>query len=318
MTKTIFISLVNWMNWHQTSQVIQQLNSIELPDLKISIGVVDNASSNDSIDQLKKQIPNTVHLTRATSNEGYAAGHLLNLQLARKENSEYFWILNSDVELTRETLPAFVKACENHGDHLYGSVTLDEDKTIDFAGSSKSKEHKLNYNDWKGSSYQKYIEKFPDIQEVQSVEGSSLFIPMTIIDKYGFMDTAFFMYGEETDYCLRLKKHEVRSYVVSNSVIYHKNAGSMTGCKALEAIPAYYRRRNFLRLSIDHFGMKKIDALRYRGSIVNTLKSVFKGKLGTEKNISYYFALANLHAWMGRRGKVVKPEKLHEQCLSSR
>ena len=92
----------------------------------------------------------------------------------------------------------------------------------------------------------------------------------------------------------------------------------MTNCEALEAIPAYYRRRNFLRLSMEHFGIKKIEALRYHGSVVNTFKSVIKGKLNTEKNASYYYALANLHAWMGKKGKVVKPEKLYEKCLSSR
>ena len=317
MSKHVFISLLNWNSWQDCVNCVHSLEKLNTSDVQITIRILDNASPNNSLVSLKEALPD-YDIIGLDVNQGYAAGHLENLKYAKSIGVDFFWILNSDVELTPETLQAFIKAYEHHGDHLFGSVTLNEDKTIDFAGSSESKEHKLNYNDWKGDSYQKYIEKFPDVQEVQSVEGSSMFIPLSVIDKYGFMKTDFFMYGEESDYCLRLKKHGAGSYVVSEAVIYHKNAGSMTGCEALEAIPAYYRRRNFLRLSMDHFGMKKLDALRYHGSIVNSLKSVIKGKLSTEKSTSYYYALANLHAWMGRRGKVVNPEKLYEQCLSSR
>ena len=51
------------------------------------------------------------------------------------------------------------------------------------------------------------------------------------------------MYGEETDYCYRLKKLGIKSYVVPKSIVIHKGSESMKGKHYLEA---YYRRRNFL------------------------------------------------------------------------
>lgn len=317
MSKHVFISLLNWNSWQDCVNCVNSLEKLNTTGIQVTIRIIDNASPNSSFEELKTNLP-SYNIIRLESNDGYAAGHFENLKYAQSIGIDFFWILNSDIDLTPEALQAFIFAQEKYGDHIYGSVTLNVDDTIDFAGSSEYNENELNYNEWRGRSYRELLAKYPDVQEVQSVEGSSTFIPLSVIEKYGFMKTDFFMYGEETDFCLRLNKLGVRSYVVSQSVVYHKNAGSMKGCEALEAIPAYYRRRNFLRLSMDHFGMKKIDALRYHSSMDNTLKSVVKGQLSSEKNMSYYYALANLHAWMGKKGKVVKPEKLYEQCLSSR
>ena len=36
----------------------------------------------------------------------------------------------------------------------------------------------------------------------------------------------FFMYGEETDYCYRLNKKGIKSYIVSRSIVVHKGAES--------------------------------------------------------------------------------------------
>lgn len=312
----IFISLVNWNSWQDTISCINSIEKLEINRFKVFIRILDNASPNNSFEELRTALPN-YDVIKLENNDGYAAGHLENLKYAQSIGADFFWILNSDIKISSHTLQAFIDAYQKNGDQIYGSVTLDKNQSINFAGSPVYNNNKLNYNKWKGKPYQELIEKHHDVQQVQSVEGSSIFIPLTIIQRHGFMKTDFFMYGEETDFCLRLNKVGVKSYVVSKSIIFHENSGSMKGCEAFEAIPAYYRRRNFLRLSIEHLKMKNLDALRYKSSITNTLKSVIKGKFSKKKNTSYYYALANLHAWMGKRGKVIKPEKLYEQCLSS-
>lgn len=303
MNKNIFISLVNWSNWQDTLNVVQQLIGFEYSGLTISIGVVDNASPNDSFDQLKKQLPESVHLSQATTNDGYAAGHEINQKKAKEKNSDYLWILNSDVELFEHTLTELVKVSVQFNDQaLVGSVTLSDAKTIDFGGSEwKPNDTNFHYNDWKRKSISELFEKHPESYRVQSIEGSSMLVPMRIIEKYGFMKTDFFMYGEETDYCLRLDKQGVPSYVATKSQLIHRNEGSLVQDSNAQRIKEYYRRRNFLRIQIEHFGMNSFRAFGYPNSLVQNLKTLIKGR----NTIGYYFALGSIHGAFNVTGKKI-------------
>ena len=64
----------------------------------------------------------------------------------------------------------------------------------------------MNYNKWKGRPYAELKELYPEDYEVESVEGSSMLIPMAVIEKYGFMHADFFMYGEDIDLSYKLQK----------------------------------------------------------------------------------------------------------------
>lgn len=298
---SVYISLVNFLNWQDTLNVVQQLTGFEYSDLKISIGVVDNASPNDSYDQLKRQLPDTIQVTLANSNEGYAAGHTVNLKRAIEENPDYFWVLNSDVELFKNTLKELIKICEQFNDHaLIGSVTLSNPNTIDFGGSAwTSNDKKFHYNDWNGKSRGELLKEHPECYRVQSLEGSSLFIPMRIIEQFGFMKTDFFMYGEETDYCLRLDKKGIPNYIATRSQLIHQNEGSMSSADNATFLRAYYRRRNHLRIQKEHFGMSSFQALGYPGGVVEN----FKTWVQKRRDVNYFYALGSIHAALNIKGK---------------
>lgn len=133
---------------------------------------------------------------------------------------------------------------------------------------------------------------------------------MEIIAKHGFMHLDFFMYGEETDYCYRLRDKGVRSMLATQSLVYHKNEGSTNSNPQLKIIPSYYRRRNALRFQHDHFHFSRWNMLTYQSGFWGNLKAVLKGKLTNKKEFSYYYALACFHAAFGIKGKRVYPEKL--------
>lgn len=303
MNSNIFISLVNWSNWQDTLNVIKQLTDFEYSDIKISISVIDNASPNDSFDQLKKHLPEPVHLFLAEANEGYAAGHLLNLKDAKKNSADYFWVLNSDIDLLENVLPELLKASQELEDQaIVGSVTLSDESTIDFGGSEwNPNDTKFHYNDWKGKPMGELLKKHPKYYRVQSLEGSSLLIPMNIIEKHGFMKTDFFMYGEETDYCLRLDEKGVPSYVATKSQLIHQNEGSLMQNSNAPNIKDYYRRRNHLRIQKEHFGMSSLEAFGYPDGVIQNLKTCIKGK----NTKGYYFALGSIHCALNIKGKKI-------------
>lgn len=306
----VIISVLNWMNYRDTIQCIHSIKQLNYSNYQIIVR--DNASLNDSFLKLTEQLIG-IRVERSNLNLGFAQGHFENYQLAKELGADLFWVLNADLEVEPETLEQLVQAFIANRNQIYGSVSLNPSdlSIVDFGGAEYSdpSNTSLTYNTWKGKSYNELIETHPLSYEVESVEGSSMLIPMEVIEKYGFMKTDFFMYAEETDYCYRLREKNVKSMVVTRSCVHHHNEGSTNPYPGLKVIPAYYRRRNALRFSIEHLGIGRTDALGYHNGIFQNLKTVLKGKLTKNKDLNYFYALGCWHAFLGKKGKVVKPEE---------
>ena len=307
----VVISLLNWNNYEDTIQCIQSLQNLTYKNFEILI--CDNASPNDSFEQLRNTFP-TLHVHAAKENKGFAAGHYLNYLRAKEMNATGFWILNADLAVEPNALSRLVEASSSLTNCVFGSVSLQPDNhdLVDFGGAplTEASKHQLHYNTWKNLEYSSLLETYPMAYEVESIEGSSFYLPMEIIAKHGFMHLDFFMYAEETDYCYRLREKGVRSMLATQSLVYHKNEGSTNSNPQLKIIPSYYRRRNTLRFQHDHFHFSRWNMLTYQSGFWGNLKAVLKGKLSNKKEFSYYYALACFHAAFGIKGKRVYPEKL--------
>lgn len=309
-TRKILISLVNWQRYEDTMQCIHGIEMLKGVDYTISI--VDNASINDSVEELRKEFP-TLRIIQSEENIGYAGGHSLNVEYAVNNNYDAVWILNSDISVQQNSLEALVHAWETYGDNVYGSITLEKDNpnVVDFGGGLSWKESpkEFMYNIYKGV----LLCDLPQdvIREVQSVEGCSMLIPIDVIHRYGFMKTDFFLYGEENDYCFSLYKYGVKSYVVRDSVVVHSSGASFKQSIDISWIMSYYRRRNYLYLMMEYFGMSRWKVLTINDSLFSQLKFVVKYicdlnyRSVNKKNL--WLLKATWHAFVCKRGMVLNP-----------
>lgn len=305
----VAISILNWMNYQDTIACIQSVMKLEFNNLIVLIR--DNASPNDSFERLQEAFPEN-NIYRTESNEGFAAGHYANYKLAKGMEADLFWILNSDLEVDPNALTELVKAYNENPKGIYGSVSFIPGTAdlVDFGGAELTAltTKQLTYNSWKGRSYEELKLQRGDLYEVESVEGSSMLIPMSVIEEFGFMKLDFFMYGEETDYCYRLRSKGIRSFVVTKSTVTHHNEGSTKLSPQLKAVPAYYRRRNALRFSMEHLGMQNFKAIAYGNGIFQNMKALLIGVLSRKKNLTYFYALGCFHAFFGVKRKRINPE----------
>jgi len=333
--KHILISLLNWRIYQDTFNCLQQLQRINYPSS--SILIVDNHSQNDSVQRINGAFPGVV-VIESPVNKGFAAGHKIAAEYAIKNNFELLWILNPDVILNENTLPALIEAYKRNGPAIYGSVSVKEYEPdiIEFGGAYEIKSKavlqspppshlrrrvgdevlSLEYNIHKGASLSKLQQSSKDIQ-VGAVEGFSMLVPVDLIMKYGFMDTAFFMYGEETEYCLGLANKGIPSYIITKSVIVHKGEGSFQKSGGAAKVIAYYRSRNYRLIAKKYFGLTNNKILKNVGGIKALagffIKWIFAGnKFKREKALDYFHNLGILHALLGVKGKRVKPEKYCE------
>ena len=311
-SKKILISIVNWFKFEDTISCVNGLNK-HLSYSNYKIRIIDNNSPNSSVKKLKSCLINT-DIISSKDNLGYAAGHQINVDFAIKNNFDAIWILNSDLEIQKLSLTHLINAWNVEGNHIFGSVSLKSKNPniVDFGGGFSPTESKgFSYNIYKNTSFEELPQE--EIREVQSVEGSSILIPIGIIKKHGFMRKDFFMYGEETDYCFRLRKNGIKSFIVKSSTVIHYNSGSFKNLEDLNWILSYYRRRNFMLFMADHFGWERKQILNANDNTFSRtrfkLKYMFFKKFRDKNKILFWELKGSEHAAKGIRGKTIDPNK---------
>jgi GT2 family glycosyltransferase len=289
----VLISVLNYKNFESTKKCVLSILDCSLK--KIEIYIVDNNSPDNSYQKLKDFFKD-LNVVKSKTNNGYASGHKIAVNYAIKNKFDFIWVLNNDLTVRKESLQKLLSAYESNGTGVFGSITLKSENPdiVNFGGGCTDDiKEAFDYNAYEGCLLEEYYKK-TQLRKVQSVEGSSMLIPLKIIKEHGFMREDFFMYGEETDYCYRLKKVGISSFVVPESVVVHKGAESLKNSKHLES---YYRRRNILYFEKEHYGVSILKNLNKRVGITQIVKFFIKNLfVNSEKNELYYLNIANIHA----------------------
>jgi len=312
----VLISIVNWNGYEDTLRCIESLRG-QAYDGPSHIIVVDNASRNDSVKRIRAAVAD-ITLIESPRNDGFAAGHLQSVSYAREHGYPLLWILNPDLTLHPEALTALVNAWQEKGDGVFGSISLTspDDDTIVFAGGHELKNgaEASGYNAFKGKSLSATPEALRT-RPVTAIEGFSMMVPLSVIDKHGFMDTRYFMYGEETIWCYDFRKKGVTVYVVPASVVYHRGYGSVTDERPTDnPMVVYYRTRNYLLWMRKHYGWSRWRVMRKKGGVWSLVRFymawLIKGRTWREKNWNnWYENLAVVHAFLGLRIHPIRANK---------
>jgi len=297
----VLISVLNYNNFESTKKCVLSILDCSLKNVEIYI--VDNNSPDNSYQKLK-DLFNELKVVKSMVNNGYAAGHKIAVNYAIENEFDFIWVLNNDLTVRKESLQKLLLAYESNGTGVFGSITLKSENpdVVNFGGgNTDNTKEAFDYNAYEDYLLEDYYKK-TSFRKVQSIEGSSMLIPLEVIKEHGFMREDFFMYGEETDYCYRLKKHGIYSFIVPESVVVHKGSETLKNSKHLES---YYRRRNILYFEKEHYGILILKNLSNRTGLINIIKFFIKNLFFNEdKNELYYLNLASLHALFYKKGSI--------------
>lgn len=309
----VLISILNWNNWSNTVATVNSVLKSEHKTFKII--VIDNNSVDDSGMRIKGAFPE-IEVWALNENVGYAGAHKKAADFAVRNHFDLLWILNNDVEVFPFTLSELINAYERNGVSLLGSVSLKEDgKTINVGGGAELISNEIDtskkYNQFEG---QNFFESALQERAVADIEGASFIIPVSVIRQHGFMDTRFFLYGEEVDYCYRLRKnHNIPSIIVPAARVIHRSSSSFNLSPDLPLIKLYYFTRNTHWL---HYKYHKKYKIQGNGGILHFTKFFFNHFFlvpSLDKNPEYwkkfYTKLGAFHALLGLRGKYLEPNK---------
>lgn len=251
---TVAIAILNWngKNWLEKflPSVIQYSQEAE-------IYVIDNASTDDSIQFLNSNFPQ-VKIVHNQNNSGFAAGYNQGL---KSIEADIYCLLNSDVEVTENWISPITKLfSENQDIAAIQPKILDynhKDK-FEFAGAGGGMIDNLGYPYCRGRIFEN-IEfdngQYNDETEIFWASGCSLFIRSNDFWKMNGFDDRFFAHQEEIDLCWRLKNAGRKIYYTGRSTVYHVGGGTL---KKENPEKTYLNFRNNLSMMLKNLPSSKV------------------------------------------------------------
>lgn len=316
MATSVLIIILNWMKYDDTNRCVSSLLKLDYPDFKIYL--IDNASVNDSIARIQEEFPDII-IHKTNKNLGYAAGNKIGVDFALRNNFDAVWILNNDCAVRKDALKELVAAYKRNGDALYSNLTLmsENPDIIHYAGTYKIDEPLQpdkypTYDKLKGSLLEDCRHQL--VEGPARIYGHSMFIPVSVIRKYGFMDTRYFLFYEETDYCHSLYNKGIQSIFVPGAVITHKSTSTFTLSPKMKYVVNYYETRNKIFFEKKYGTSQYKEVIKEKGGFWGFLVFFVRHYLQINKSDlqlrRYYYNIGILHGIIGLRGKIVKPEKM--------
>ena len=234
--------VINWNGREVLEPCLRTLLASSYPNL--SVLVVDNASTDGSAQFVRDEFP-SVSVSEQSSNLGFAAGVNVGLKAALEEGADYVLLLNNDIELDGDAVSALVEAALAHPESAFVGPLIyyaDRPSVIWSAGGAVSF--------WTGNIRHLGLREedagqYAEVREVDYVTACAVLASAKAVTAIGLMDEAYYMYNEDTDWCIRAGDAGFGVLFAPSARIWHKVSMSSGG--GLTPFKIYHRLRSTLR-----------------------------------------------------------------------
>ncbi|HFD2051431.1 glycosyltransferase family 2 protein [Clostridium perfringens] len=286
----IYIIILNYNGYKYTLECIESLNNINYENYRIV--VVDNNSTDNSIKLLKKNLKDCIIL-ESKENLGYAGGNNLGIKYAIKNKAEYICILNNDLVVSKNFLKDLLKDLDtNKNIGMIGPMICDytNRNKVQSTGAIINLKRGLVTRINNGKNVNE-IKK--EIKKCDYIGGACILLNSNLIKEIGYIPEAYFLFYEETEWCLKTKRKGYDIACDTNVKIYHRESGTISKTRGLSY---YFMRRNkivFQKRNSSkkeilyfyiYFTLKTLKNLVLRKENFYSIKCYYDGLLGKIDN----------------------------------
>ncbi len=274
MTK-IFIIVLSYNVEKELQDCLTSIKNLKTPGFELEVVVVDNNSSDSSTIKVKKNFPGVKLIENAT-NLGYTGGNNVGIKYALENLADYVLIVNPDTTLDKNLLVELLNLATKEpkagilGPKIYFAPGFEY---------HKDRYHRADWGniiwwaggvvDWNNvTTIHRGVDevglgRFTKSEETDVVAGAVMLVKREVFEKIGLFDEKYFLYFEESDFCLRAKKAGFNLWYVPGATAWHKNAKSAGVGSNLQD---YYTTRNQLSFGFNYAPIRSKLAL-FRQSI---------------------------------------------------
>ncbi len=214
-------------------------------NLKFEVIVVDNASTDQSVELVETKYPQ-VTLIKNKTNLGYSAGNNLAI---KKAKGEFALLLNSDTEIIGESLQIMVEFMKQHPEiGILGPKLINPDQSLQKSvGTFYSLKNVVLT--MLGLERLGFGRRSPaKFSLVDWVSGACFLVRKKVFDQIGLLDEKLFMYMEEVEFCYRAKTNKILTGFLPEATILHQERGSSLAGRTDAIINIYKGLLYFYRL----------------------------------------------------------------------
>lgn len=272
MVPDVSVIIVNWNTRQLLADCLASLYA-NITGVSYDIWVIDNASTDDSVEMVRRDFPQ-VNLLTNQNNVGFARAN--NQGLAASQG-RFALLFNSDALLLPGAMAALLAVSQaNPRAGIVGACLLNPDGTFQasftpFPGLWQeflilTGLGRLLYGRWYPSHGP---ESRAGPRRVDYVEGACMLARREAVAHVGGLDEGYFMYAEEVDWCFAMQKLGWEVWYQPAARITHAGGGSSRQRRPQREADLYRSRVRFFR---KHYGSAAALGLKYLIFALTTVK----------------------------------------------
>ena len=221
------------VNWNTEGLIRDCLNTLipEIKDLNNEIWVVDNNSSDNSVDMLQREFPQ-VQLVRNTENVGFARA---NNQILNTIKGQYYLLLNTDTIVPEGSIRQLVAFMENNphagavGPKLKNSLDVVERPLKPLPSIPGELRYCLSLHFFPFNALFNFIfsfrrarwEEITQPAESPVLSAACLIVRGEVVERIGGLSEEYFLFCEENDFFNRMRETGFKGYYLPGVEVIH-------------------------------------------------------------------------------------------------
>ncbi len=206
-----------------------------------AVYVIDNASTDGTAQLLSGRSDLPLHVTRSAENLGGAGGFALGVQLAHEAGWEWIWLMDDDVvpepecaqRLIERGDPAMIAVRTRPNGDLVERSAIKFDLRNPFVVHSKTRSVEQAF---------RVRSQMPPVLEVENVAFEGFMVHRSVVDVVGYPDARYFIFYDDVDYALRIRRAGYRIFAVRDAVMVRQL--EFVQQHALDSWKGFYMFRN--------------------------------------------------------------------------
>lgn len=292
--KKISVVTINYNSEKATENLLNSLKDIDTDDFVLDIIVVDNASK-IPYKLISEDKNRNITLIRSEINTGFSGGNNIGIKYAIKSNADYLLIINNDTTIEKDALIKLKNVIDKE-QNIGVSVPK-----IYFAKGYEYQKKKYNENEmgrviWYAGGYMDWNNaksehigmdevdngQFDNKKNIDFATGCCMLIKKEVLEKIGSFDERYFLYYEDSDLSIRIKRAGYNMRYVPEAIVYHANAQSSGGSGS--DLHDYFLTRNQMLFGMRYTPLKTKIAL-----IRQSFNLLTNGRIYQKRGIQDYY-----------------------------
>lgn len=254
-----------------TKEQLLDVVKLDSGNLDLECLVVDNGSSDGTEESIKNyKLPNMKYkFIQSGGNLGFAGGNNVGIKDCLRRKSDYIILMNNDLILPEDIVTKLVHYMDKNPKVGVASPKMYFAKGYEFHKDRYSDKEKGNVIWYAGgildrdnvySSHRGVDEvdmgQYENTEETDFINGACVIIRREVFEKVGLLDASFFLYWEDADFSMRVKKDGYKVVYFPETCMWHKVSASTGGSGSPTNDYFLTRNRYFFAMRYSKFRTK--------------------------------------------------------------